>query len=67
MVHVPAASKSGVVRPQEGETVIDPEEQSKFRTGVGILLYITKHSRSKICNAVRELTKGFDRATLDTT
>ena len=34
VVHVPAAPKTGVVRPKEGETVIDPEEQSKFRTGV---------------------------------
>jgi len=40
VVHVPAAPKTGVVRPQEGETVIDPEEQFNFRTGVEMLLTI---------------------------
>ena len=62
VVHVPAAPKTGVVRPLEGDAVIEPEEQSLFRTGVGMLLYLTKHSRPDICNAVRELTKVLDRA-----
>jgi len=62
VVQVSAAPKTGVVRPQEGDTVIEPEEQSKYRTGVGMLLYLTKHSRPDICNAVRELTKVLGRA-----
>jgi len=63
-VHVPgAAPKTGVVRPQEGETVIDSEQQSMFRTRVGMLLDLTKHSRPEICNAVRELTKVLGKAT----
>jgi len=40
VVHVPTAPKTGVVRPQEGETVIEPEEQFNFRTGVEMLLTI---------------------------
>jgi len=46
-----------------GLSVIDPEKQSKFRTEVGMLLYLTKHSRPEIWNAVRELTKVLDGAT----
>ncbi len=46
-----------------GLIVIDPEKQSKFRTEVGMLLYLTKHSRPEILNAVRELTKVLDGAT----
>ena len=38
-------------------------EQGKFRSGVGILLYIIKHSRPDIANATRELSKVMDNAT----
>ena len=31
--------------------------QSKFRTGVGTLLYLIKHSRPYLSNSVRELSK----------
>jgi len=60
---VPAAPKTGVVRPKEDDEVIDAEKQSMYRSGVGMLLYLIKHSRPEICNAVRELTKVLDRAT----
>jgi len=64
VVHVPAAPKTGVVRPQEGETVIDPEEQFNFRTGVEMFLYLTSfpHLRSAML-PVREHTKILDSAT----
>ena len=41
---------------------ITEEEQSRYRSGVGILLYLTKHSRPDIQNPVRELSKSMDGA-----
>jgi hypothetical protein len=38
--------------------------QSRFRSGVGMLPYLIKHSRSDIVNVVRELDKCMDDATL---
>ena len=36
------------------------EEHETYRSGVGTLLYLTKHSRQDICNPVRELSKTMD-------
>jgi hypothetical protein len=44
------------------EQKISEDEQSTYRSGVGMLLYLTKHSRPDIANAVRELTKVLDGA-----
>jgi hypothetical protein len=59
----PGAPKTVVMRPEEKDPVLNPEEQTKYRSGVGMLLYLVKHSRPDIANAVRELTKVLDRAT----
>ena len=37
------------------------KEHATYRSGVGTLLYLTKHSRPDLCNAVRELSKTMDR------
>ena len=37
------------------------KEHATYRSGVGTFLYPTKHSRSDLCNAVRELSKTMDR------
>ena len=37
-----------------------PEDHETYRSGVGTLLYLTKHSRLDICNPVRELSKTMD-------
>ena len=37
-----------------------PKEYKTYRSGVGTLLYLTKHSRPDICNPVRELSKTMD-------
>ena len=42
------------------EDKVSPEEQETYRSGVGTLLYLTKHSRPDICNPVRELSKTMD-------
>ena len=42
------------------EDKVSSEEHETYRSGVGTLLYLTKHSRPDICNAVRELSKTMD-------
>jgi hypothetical protein len=53
----PGTPGVGLERPKEDESVISAEDQSLYRSGVGMLLYLIKHSRPDIANAVRELTK----------
>jgi hypothetical protein len=38
--------------------------QTKYRSGVGILLYLIKYSRPDLANVVRELSKCMDGASL---
>ena len=38
----------------------NPEDHETYRSGVGTLLYLTKHSRPDICNPVRELSRTMD-------
>jgi hypothetical protein len=47
---------------EKGDHVLSPKYQTKYRSGVGMLLYLVKHSRLDISNAVRELTKVLDGA-----
>jgi len=42
---------------------LSPLSDELYRSGVGMLLYLTKHSRPDISNAVRELSKVMDGAT----
>ena len=42
------------------EDRVSPEEHETYRSGVGTLLYLTKHNRPDICNPVRELSKTMD-------
>ena len=41
---------------------VDEKTQSMHRSGVGTLLYLTKHSRPDIKNPVRKLSKSMDGA-----
>jgi transposase InsO family protein len=59
----PAAPKTTIVRPQPGDPLISVEKQKMYRSGVGMLLYLVKHSRPDISNATRELSKVGDGAT----
>ena len=45
---------------------VDEKTQSMYRSGVGTLLYLTKHSRPDITNPVRELSKSMDGASMAT-
>ena len=42
---------------------MEQEKQEKYRSGVGILLWLMKHSRPDIANAIREASKVMDGAT----
>ena len=43
-----------------GNCIMNPKDHETYRSGVGTLLYLTKHSRPDICNPVRELSKTMD-------
>ena len=58
----PAAAGTRIVRNQEDGTLLSDEEQSKYRSGVGSLLYLLKHSRPEMSNSIRELSKAMDGA-----
>ena len=52
-----------VVRPDEEAPKLPDGKQSRYRSGVGMLLYLVKHSRPDLSNSVRELAKVMDGAT----
>jgi hypothetical protein len=45
------------ITPSEQEK-LTPEEQTVYRSGIGMLLFLIKYSRPDIANSVRELSKG---------
>jgi hypothetical protein len=47
----------------DGKVSVSAADQTKFRMGVGKLLYLVKHTRPDIANAVRELSKMLDCTT----
>ena len=51
------------VRELDAKLAIGKKEQTEFRSGVGMLLYLVKHSRPDIANSVRELSKVLDGST----
>jgi hypothetical protein len=40
----PAAPKTTILLPQPGDTLIDADQQKLYRSGIGMLLYLVKHS-----------------------
>jgi len=58
----PAPANFRIVRPKEGEEKLSDTDQTLYRSGVGSLLYLLKHSRPDLSNCVRELTKVMDGA-----
>ena len=63
ILSTPEAARMVIMRPEPDDLVLTPAQQTKYRSGVGMLLYLVKHSRPDIANAVRELTKVLDKAT----
>ena len=57
----PAVAGSHVITNAEANMLSD-EEQSFYRSGVGSLLFLLKHSRPELSNCVRKLSKAMDGA-----
>jgi hypothetical protein len=53
----PGTPQTGVVRPKDEDLLVSDHQQETYRSGVGMLLYLVKHLRPDIANAVRELSK----------
>jgi hypothetical protein len=50
--------------PDNDDDIIEPNLQSGYSSGVGMLLYLIKYSQPDLCNVVRELSKCMDKATM---
>ena len=53
----PGTPRAVQVVPKEDSDKLDAEEHHKFRSGVGMLLQMLKHSRTEPSNPMRELTR----------
>ena len=60
----PGTPGTGLRKAQDGVITVTKEEHSQYRSGVGMLLYLVKHSRPDIANAVREMSKVLDKPTV---
>jgi hypothetical protein len=59
----PMGSNVSILRPKEQDKLITDEMQKRYRSGVGSLLYLVKHTCPDLSNTVRELAKVLDSAT----
>ena len=59
----PGIPGRGIVRLLESDIRINMKKQQNFRSVVGTLLYLVKHSRPDICNSTREFCKVMDSGT----
>jgi hypothetical protein len=64
-ISTPAPPRTMVKPPDIEDTLIRVDQQTTYRSGVGMLLYLVKHYRFNIAKSVRELSKVADRATMD--
>jgi hypothetical protein len=60
----PGTPRFKIVRTNDEIDGVDEMMQSRYRSGVEMLLYLIKHSRPDIANVVRELSKCMDSATM---
>ena len=49
------------MRVTEDQDKLGTNEHATYRSGVGTLLYLTRHSGPDLCNDVRELLKTLDK------
>ena len=62
MTETPSTPGFHVVRNIPNAVYITDKEQKLYRSGVGMLLYLVKHSRPDLSNSTRELSKVMDKA-----
>ena len=60
---IPGTARNIQIQDGAKSKCISKGEQTLFCSGVGMLLYLVKHSRPDIENPVRELSKVLDGAT----
>ena len=51
----------GISTLRDADLAVSKAEHKYYRSGVGMLLYLVKHTRPDIANAVRELSKALDK------
>jgi hypothetical protein len=59
----PGTPRFKIQRPTKDVQVLVEDLQKKYRSGVGMLFYLTKYSRPDIINVLRELSKCMDGTT----
>jgi hypothetical protein len=59
----PGTPRFKIHRTTKDMEALDTDQQKKYRSGVGMLLYLTKYLRPDISNVVREFSKCMDGAT----
>lgn len=62
--NVPGTPQKSLIVVKKDEPSMDPEQHKRFQSGVGSLLYLTKHYRPDIANAVRELSRNIRESNL---
>ena len=62
-LHTPGTPCQSLYEAEKEDPGISPEEQTLYLIGVGMLLYLVKHSHPDIANATQELSKGMQKAT----
>ena len=55
--NTPGTPGQRLLKVHEDDELLSSEEQTEYRSGVGMLLFLVKHSRPDIANATRELSK----------
>ena len=58
----PAMPGQGTVWVDENDICLTDREQFKYRSAVGMMLFLVKYSRPDIANSVRELSKANNKA-----
>jgi len=59
----PGSPHVALRRLEPDNAIISKEDHAIYRSGVGMLLYLVKHSRPDIANTTRELSKLMDKPT----
>jgi hypothetical protein len=58
----PGTPRFKIVQPENDDDIIEPNLQCRYRSGVGMLLYLIKYSCPDSCNVVRELSSCMEKA-----